>query len=135
MPKPLVISCRKRNYLVPLEEIVGNKAKDRTSKRVFQENKARQIFRKNKHILPPVTQRYVCVSGDKKCLLFRRICRALFSWNARFEVLPFALLPTNFQRGSIKESKCLKTNTENCIWTDLPSVFLSNKTQINWFAV
>ena len=27
-------------------EIVGNKAKGRISKRVFQENKARQIFRK-----------------------------------------------------------------------------------------
>ena len=28
---------------------VGNKAKGRISKRVFQENKARQIFRKNEH--------------------------------------------------------------------------------------
>ena len=34
-------------------EIVGNKAKGRISKRVFQENKARQIFRKNEHFLPP----------------------------------------------------------------------------------
>ena len=30
-----------------LPEIVGNKAKGRISKRVFQENNARQIFRKN----------------------------------------------------------------------------------------
>ena len=31
---------------------VGNKAKGRISKRVFQGNKARQIFRKNEHFLP-----------------------------------------------------------------------------------
>ena len=36
-----------------LPEIVGNKAKGRISKRVFQENNARQIFRKNEHFLPP----------------------------------------------------------------------------------
>ena len=39
--------------------IVGNKAKGRISKRVFQENKARQIFRKNEHFLPPDTHTYV----------------------------------------------------------------------------
>ena len=31
-----------------LDKAVGNKAKGRISKRVFQENKARQIFRKRK---------------------------------------------------------------------------------------
>ena len=31
-----------------LEQSMGNKAKGRISKRVFQENKARQIFRKMK---------------------------------------------------------------------------------------
>ena len=31
------------------EQHVGNKAKGRISKRVFQENKARQIFRKKEH--------------------------------------------------------------------------------------
>ena len=36
-----------------LPEIVGNKAKGRISKRVFQENNARQIFRKNEHSPPP----------------------------------------------------------------------------------
>ena len=30
-------------------KFVGNKAKGRISKRVLQENKARQIFRKNEH--------------------------------------------------------------------------------------
>ena len=45
-------------------QIDGNKEKERISKRVFQENKAPQI------------------------------CGALFSWNTRFEIQPFTLLPT-----------------------------------------
>ena len=50
---------------------VGNKAKGRISERVFQENKTHQIFRKT------------------------NIWRALLSWDTRFEILPFALLPTS----------------------------------------
>ena len=41
---------------------------------MFQENKARQISRKTN--------------------IFRKIWRALFSWNTRFEIHPFALSPT-----------------------------------------
>ena len=37
---------------------------------------------------------YVCVSGGKKGFVFRKIWRALFSWNTRFELRIFALLPT-----------------------------------------
>ena len=51
-----------------VEHIVGNKAKGRISKQVFLGNKARQIFRKNEHFLPPDT--YTLVSGGKKCLFF-----------------------------------------------------------------
>ena len=40
-------------------EIVGNKAKGRISKRVFQENKARQIFWKTNISYPPDTHTYV----------------------------------------------------------------------------
>ena len=29
--------------------------------------------------------------------VFRKIWRALFSWNTRFEICPFALLPTTWQ--------------------------------------
>ena len=50
---------------------VGNKAKGRISKRVFQESKARQIFQKT------------------------NIWFALFSWNTRFEICLFALLLMN----------------------------------------
>ena len=48
-----------RNGLIPLilrVKFVGNKARERISKRVFQESKARQFFRKNEHFLK---RRYV----------------------------------------------------------------------------
>ena len=47
--------------------LVGNKAKERISKRMFQENKARQNFRKTNISYPLI---HVCVSGGKKCLFF-----------------------------------------------------------------
>ena len=37
--------------------------KGRSSKRAFHENKARQIFRKNEHFLPPDT--YTCLITDE----------------------------------------------------------------------
>ena len=48
-------------------QIVGNKAKVRISKRVLQQNKARQIFRKTNLFLPADTHMHVCVSGSIKC--------------------------------------------------------------------
>ena len=116
--------CRQKEYIA-MDEIVGNKTKGRILKRLFQENKARQIFRKinisypmirtkTKHaefseILIFLTPWYaprqifrkinisyplMCVSGGKNCLYFRKNWRALFSWNTRFEICPFDLLPT-----------------------------------------
>ena len=61
---------------------------------MFQENKARQIFRKTNIFLPPDTHTYVCISEGKKMFFFWKIWRALFSWNTRFEICPFALLLT-----------------------------------------
>ena len=37
----------------------------------------------------------VCVSEDKKCSFFWKIWLGLFSWNTRFEIRLFALLPTS----------------------------------------
>ena len=56
-----------------LRYYVSNKTKGRISKRMFQENKARQIVGKTN----------ISYSW-----------RALFSWSTRFEIRPFALLPT-----------------------------------------
>ena len=75
------------------KDFVGNKAKGRISKRVFQENKARQIFRKMNISNPLIRTRILCVRvriRGLEMLVFRKIWRTLF-----FEtpVLRFALLP------------------------------------------
>ena len=48
--------------------LVGNKAKGRISKRVFQENKARQFFRKAKIFYPLIRTRTYGQVLMKKCL-------------------------------------------------------------------
>ena len=71
--------------------IVDNKAKGRISKLVFQENKARQIFRKTNTSYPLIrTCTYVCVSGGKKCLFFGKFAALCF---LETPVLRFAPLP------------------------------------------
>ena len=51
------------------QQNVGNKAKGRISERVFQENKACQIFRKT-NISYPLIRTRVCVSEGKKGSFF-----------------------------------------------------------------
>ena len=55
-------------------ELVGNKAKGPISKRVFQENKARQ----NKHFLPPDMQTYVAYQGVKNVRFSENLTRFVF---------------------------------------------------------
>ena len=82
---PLMLSKFKRinQLLLPLkslenrrfqEEYVGNKAKGRISKRLLQENNARQIFRKTS--MYPLTRTRTCGKFDARV---RKIWRALFS--------------------------------------------------------
>ena len=56
----------------------------------FQENKARQIFPKNKQFLPSDTHTYVCLSGGKKCWFFGKSDVLCF---LETPVLRFALSP------------------------------------------
>ena len=65
------------------EYFVGNKAKGRILKRVFQENEARQIFRKT-------NISNVCVLGGKKCSFFGKFGVLCF---LETPVLRFASLP------------------------------------------
>ena len=59
------------NYLQRALYFVVSKAKGRISKRVFQENKARKVFRKRKISYPLIRARaYVFVSERKKCSFF-----------------------------------------------------------------
>ena len=66
-----------------------------------QKNKARQMFRKT-NISYPLMRR--CAFFGKFGILWR----ALFSWNTRFEIRPFALLPTNCSYGILDRRKCFK---------------------------
>ena len=90
-----------RNYITPRKRVtpvcsfhmvsinqshfVGNKAKGRISKRVFQESKARQIFRRTDISYPLIrtrTQgvRNVCFSGNLACFAFLKPPL----WDSRF---------------------------------------------------
>ena len=75
-----------RGIFRTLSDIVSNKAKGRISKRVFQENKALQIFLKTN--------------------IFRKIWRPLFSWNTRFEIRPKVFAKT------LNDFKPLRTCTK-----------------------
>ena len=65
-------------------EFVGNKVNGRISKRVFQENKTRQIYRKTNISYQGV--RNVCFSENLTCFVFLK---------TRLKIRPFTLLPTN----------------------------------------
>ena len=69
-------------------KLIDNKAKGQISKWVLQENKAGHNFQKTN-----ISHH----TSDKKLemFVFRKIWRALFSCNTRFEIRIFALLPTN----------------------------------------
>ena len=63
----------------------------------------RPIFPKNK-LFPPIDQHTcLCVSGSKK-FVFWKTWRAWIYFKTRFEIRPFALLPTMFSTfGTISE--------------------------------
>ena len=76
--------------------LVGNTAKGRISKRVLQEKKTRQIFRK-RNISFLLIRTHVCLPGDKICSFFGK-SGGLFFCNTRFETHAFGLLPTESLR-------------------------------------
>ena len=53
-------------------------------------------FPKKELFLPPQTYTYVCVSGGKKCSFFGQFGELC---NIRFEIRPFASLPTTYYQG------------------------------------
>ena len=80
------------NTMIFIGEYVGSKAKGRNSKGVFQENKARQIFRKT-NISYPLIRTRMCAQqggGSKKCLFFGKFGMLCFP---ETPVLRFVLLP------------------------------------------
>ena len=85
-----------------LPQFVGNKAKGQISKRVFQENKARQIFRKTN-----MSYRLICTEG-KKCLFFEKFGMLCFFETPGFR---FAFLPYYQQIGSKRATILLDNNS------------------------
>ena len=63
-----------------------------------QKKQSTSIIPKNEHFLPP----------DAQMCVFRKIRHVLFSWNPRFEIRPFALLPANSSYGILGRRKCFK---------------------------
>ena len=59
-------------------EHVGNKAKGRISKRVFQENKARQIFRKTNFSYPLIRTRTCAYQGVRNVRFSENLANFVF---------------------------------------------------------
>ena len=91
------LSSEGKLYTHIFHYFIRNKAKGRISKRVFQESKACQNFRKTNISYPRDTHTYVCISGGKKCLFSGNFGVLCF---LETPVLRFALLPyyRRFQR-------------------------------------
>ena len=76
-----------------VSEMQGNvkaNLEGRISKRVFQGNKARIVFRKTNISYPLIRTRTCCVSGGKKCSFLRKFEMLCF---VETSVSRFALLP------------------------------------------
>ena len=109
---------------------VGIKAKGWILKQVFQENKARQVFRKHEHFLPPDTHTHVYVSGVKK-----------FPFFGKFDVFCFLEAPVlRYQRLSkqkiwmpkLKEKLMLASNLTIHHWFKLVRLLYEANTGEKW---
>ena len=94
-------------------ECIGNKAKMRVSKRVFQENKACQNCPKNEHFLLSDTHTYVCVSGGVRNVGFWGNFGVLCSLET--PVFRFALLPYHRRMNTSKDANCFPFQSLNML--------------------
>ena len=89
---------------------VVNKAKGRISKRVFQENKARQIFWKTNISNPLIPTRTCAYQGVRNVIFSKSLTSFLFLkhpfWDSPFAVSPTNSFLTLFRMGG--EGKCKK---------------------------
>ena len=88
--------CVKFHVIQSQLQFVGNKVKERISKRIsrFIRQQSTPNFPKNKLFLPPDTHTHLSVSRGKKCSFFGRF-GVFFSFSKRSEIFHFALLPTS----------------------------------------
>ena len=80
----LVLMC----YNMSISHVVGNKAKGRISRRVFQENKACQIFRKTNISYPLIRTRTCAYQGVRNIRFSENLACLIFlkhpSWDSPF---------------------------------------------------
>ena len=98
--------------------IVGNKAKERISKRVFQENKARQIFEKRTFLTPRYADVRTCAYQGVRNGRFSENWRVLFSWNSRFEIHRIELYIKQETKVNKKDTpkKSQRAKMRNFLW-------------------
>ena len=103
------------------KKLADNKVNSRISKQVLQENKAHEIFRKTDISYPLIR--------GWEMFVFRKIWRALFSCNTRFEIRPFALLPKKCQNfHTIGRMRLFFQWRDRTMW---PQIFIYITTQIS----
>ena len=100
--------------------IVGNKLKGWISKRVFQENKARQISQK-RTFLTPWYAYYVCILVGKKSSFFGKFDEFCFLEKPllRFALLPYYRRYVMFLEVNFKNNLMVIKNCENLCTGDL----------------
>ena len=81
----MLVACQLVGY------IVGNKAKEPFSKRMFQKKQSTPNFPKSEHFSLPDKRMYVCVSWGKKCLFFGKfgVLCLLQTAVLKFDFLPY----------------------------------------------
>ena len=113
-----------------IARFVGNRAKGRISKQVFEENKARQIFRKT-NISYPLIHTRTCAHHGVRIVCFSENLAFFVFLKPRIEIRPFALLPTissltpTFQKSWIYLLKWKPfKNDEKCFMFCLKAFFI-----------
>ena len=108
-------------------EFVGNKAKGRISKWVFQENKARQIVRKTNISYPLIRTRTFAYQGVRNVRLFGKFGVLYF---LETSVLRFALLP--YYLRIMGKVSTFRSHSYKLIHFFLKNFFQLEKSNILW---
>ena len=86
-------------------------------------------FSEKRTFFYPLIRIHVAVSGGKKMFVFRKIWRALFSWNTRFEIRPFALLLTKREKKREESSKSSGSGSSEVYTSSWPYYHLMSFTE------
>ena len=106
-------------------QLVGNKAKERISKRVFQENKARQIFRKTNISYPLIRARTCAYQGLRKVRFSENLAYFVFLkhpfWGSPFWLITDKQLKKPYIVTSTQLADFLKKHFPSSFWNTMGS--------------